>query len=156
MLPGSTQTSRGPAVIALHAGGVEQTGRDGHLGCTVKNEMLCIGKGSNYDARVLVQASGRPYPGCVTSMRRGGLPIRRLGPHRLSALGRGMAARVCRCRSALYIAALYIAILRIFILHGVVAHRAILHRAVRSVSDEPARRVRQAAFLVRYRLVFAW
>ena len=37
--------------------------------------MLCIGKRTNYDAPVLVQASGRPHPGRLTSMQQGDFTV---------------------------------------------------------------------------------
>src|SRR5690349_8015507 len=97
------------------------------LGVGARNEMLCIGKRTNYDAPVLVQASGRPLPGRLTPMRR----------RDFTATVRSRASRsMLDDRSA--------------------ADRSRPDASLTARSDEPARHIRSVPFLLGYRPVFAW
>jgi hypothetical protein len=121
-----------PGKAPASSGGVSAApGGAGHP--QARNEMLCIGDRSNYDAQVLVQASGQPHAGIVTSST-GAFSTR-------EAPAEAGAAHAARARRAKSTAAL----------RG--AQRG---RALAPGSDKPARHIRRVTHLLESRPVFAW
>jgi hypothetical protein len=133
---------RGAVVPGGPAQGSEPT-------CRVRNEMLCIGKRTNYDAQVLAQVSGRSRIGVPTGLRSASRPEsvpgsphpRRAGQGRVDSGQMGPRA------------------LGIFSTSAATRHE--LRASLTSVppvpeSEEPARHIRKVASLVEYRPVFAW